>query len=417
MNQSLFRQQAIAHQKNSLHGDVLVVPSLSHTFFIAFILTWLTALFFWLFNSHYSRKEAVIGWLEPSSGVVKVYSQDDLGKISHVLITEGQHVVKGQPLVDINGDRTLANGMNLQEKILSEYQSQKKLFTQQLKREDIIYKKKQVDIMQQIAASKSDLSLIENQLTILNERHKLIQKKVKKYKKIQVSGDVSANETNNIIEQELILRSDQQSLMRSKTNQLNTIEQLQAEQQLQPEEYQNSIDKIKTNLSDLTQKTLQLQGQKSHVIRAPRSGTVSSLQAKIGQQTRSSMPLLSIVPDDAHILANLLIPVRAAGFVKKGQSLEIRYDAFPYQKFGLYSGEIQSISDSIILPAELNNSSIEVREPVYLVKAKLNSSYVSAFGQKMKLKSGMTLSADIKLDNRTLVQWLLEPLLSLKGRL
>ena len=53
---------------------------------------------------------------------------------------------------------------------------------------------------------------------------------------------------------------------------------------------------------------------------------------------------------------------------------------------------------------------------MYRVTARLDSAAVQAFGQQIALKSGMTLSADIRLSQRSLLQWLLEPLYSLRGR-
>jgi membrane fusion protein len=54
---------------------------------------------------------------------------------------------------------------------------------------------------------------------------------------------------------------------------------------------------------------------------------------------------------------------------------------------------------------------------VYRVSATLNHNLVSAYGQSFPLRPGMTLSADIQLDQRTVIEWLFEPLLSIKGNL
>ena len=55
--------------------------------------------------------------------------------------------------------------------------------------------------------------------------------------------------------------------------------------------------------------------------------------------------------------------------------------------------------------------------PLYLKWADLEQNWVSAYGEKLLLKPGTTLSADIKLGQRSLIEWLLEPLYSIKGRL
>lgn len=417
MTDSLFRKKALEHIKDNVHGDIIVIPPLSHTFIILFIVIWLGFLLFWLFNSHFARKETVNGWLEPASGVVKVYAQVNTGEIKQVLVNEGDKVTKGQPLIVINGGVTLADGSYLEEGLLNEYKAQKSLLEQQLQRAEVTFGMNKVDIIQQIKASKEDISFISNQLSIISQRYTLLNKKFEKYKKIQADGHIAVDETNTILEQKLIISSEEQSLKRAKTAQINTLQQLEARQKLLPQEYQNVLAQLKSRLSEISQNIVQLQGQQAYIIKAPRTGVINGLQAKLGQQTRTNLPLLTIVPEEESIVANLLVPVRAAGFIEVGQPLDIRYHAYPYQKFGLYSGEILFISDAILLPSELRNAAISIQEPAYLIKATLDSESISAFGRNVALKSGMTLSADITLDDRNLIQWLFEPLLSLRGRL
>jgi membrane fusion protein len=94
----------------------------------------------------------------------------------------------------------------------------------------------------------------------------------------------------------------------------------------------------------------------------------------------------------------------------------MRYEAFPYQRFGLYRGEIVQFSKSVLLPNEVNMP-VPVSEPVYQVHVKLDSQAVNAYGSEVMLQSGMLLSADIVLEQRSLLNWLFEPILSLRGRL
>ena len=106
-----------------------------------------------------------------------------------------------------------------------------------------------------------------------------------------------------------------------------------------------------------------------------------------------------------------------ASFLREGQALHIRYDAFPYQKFGVQTGEITNISPSLILPGELIDVPISINEPAYLVTAKISANEILAYGNNISLKAGMTFSADVHLSQRTLMEWLMEPIYSIKGKL
>ena len=73
------------------------------------------------------------------------------------------------------------------------------------------------------------------------------------------------------------------------------------------------------------------------------------------------------------------------------------------------------IDQALISPNEIQLP-ISLQEPVYRLRAKLSQQQMLAFGKAFDLKSGMLFEADIMLEQRTLIEWLLEPIYSLKGR-
>lgn len=416
MIQELFRRQAIEQQTNRLHGDVLLLPRLSHTLIIGGLLAWVAIVLLWLINGTYARRETVPGWLEPSTGVVRVYAES-AGRIERILVANGEPVAEGQPLMIVNGDRILADGRNLETLMLDEYNAQRTRLKDQLIRTEEIYQTRSADTARRIAAAREDLKWLDRQMKTLEQRYALVSGQVERYRALKKAGHISSADFDAVTEKELALRSERQELAREQVNQRNLIEQLQTEQTLLPEDHANTVDQIQASLSDLAQQVARLHGEQAYIVKAPRAGVVSNLQAREGQQAHGDIPLLTLVPENVTLNAHLLVPVRAAGFIEPGQHLEIRYDAFPYQKFGLYQGEIISVSDAVLLPNELLDAPIPVQEPVYRVLAKLAQPSVSAYGRNIPLKAGMSLSADVRLSERTLMEWLLEPLYSLKGRL
>lgn len=418
MTTELFRQEAIEHQRHRLHGDVLLLPKISHTLTLAVLLLWVFLVFIWLANSTYARKETAFGWLEPPHGVIRIYPEDS-GIIKTILVKEGDHVSKDQPLIIINGDRILASGDNLESKLLDEYETQRQLLNEQLTRTESIYTFRTKDTHQRISAAQGELKMLNQQIGTLNQRHELIKTQVERQKSLRTLGHISSSEYDNAITQELAIQSEKQGLIRSQIAQKNLIDQLQTELGTLPDEHNNQIDQLRERLSSIAQQIAQLSGQRSHVIKAPKDGLVNNLQAIEGQlaQLGANAPLMTLIPADSNLTAHLLVPVRAAGFIEPNQPINIRYDAFPYEKFGLYHGEIQRVSKTLLLPNELLNAPIPIQEPVYRITATLNEPMVVAYGKEFPLKPGMTLSADIELSERSLIQWILEPIYSLQGRL
>src|SRR5690554_194058 len=334
MIQGLFRQEAIEHQRHRLHGDVLLLPKFSHTLITGILLCWLAAIAIWLATSAYARKETAFGWLEPPSGVIRIYPEDK-GIIKSILVKEGEFVSENQPLIIINGDRILASGDNLETRLLDEYETQRKLLNEQLIRTKSIFDNRIQDARQRLTAAESELQMIIQQNSILNLRYDLIKNQVERQTLLREQGHISLFEFDNALTQELTIKSDIQGLNRAEIAQKNLIAQLQTELGALPDEHENQVDQLRERLSNIAQQIAQLNGQRSHIIKAPKTGTVNNLQAIEGQlsQLGSNIPLMTIIPSESNLTAQLLVPVRAAGFVEPSQAINIRYDAFPYQKF------------------------------------------------------------------------------------
>ncbi|WP_342806750.1 HlyD family efflux transporter periplasmic adaptor subunit [Alteromonas sp. M12] len=417
MQESLFRQSAIDHQKNRLHGEILLIPTSSHVLVTLFVSAWIIAALAWLVTSQYARKESVAGWLEPPNGVVKVFPETTSGRIERVLVKEGQFVSEGQALLVIDGDRTLSSGSSLQTTLLDEYKNQQRILLAQIERVEIIDTITIQNAQSKLLAMGQDIIRLDAQIETLQKRHSLVSSRYQNYQSMRKSGHISKADLEQVLEQKLGLQNQEQALQREKINLNNDINATKNQLLTLPQNQLNQANQIKSKLSDLALKIAQLSSQSRHVLKASRDGLISNLQAQVGQQTNLNTPLLSVVPQESQIQAKLLVPVKAIGFVEQGQPIQIRYDAFPYQKFGLYQGTITSVSDAVILPNEVHYAPLNIQEPVYLVHATLESQSVSAYGKKLSLKSGMTLSADVQLGERSLLEWIFEPLLSLRGRI
>jgi len=121
-----------------------------------------------------------------------------------------------------------------------------------------------------------------------------------------------------------------------------------------------------------------------------------------------------ILPADTELIAEVYLPSRAAGFVDEGQTVKLMYDAFPYQKFGLAAGQITGVSPVALRPDEIGIAA-ETPELLYKVKIRLTEQAMAAFGKSHSLQPGMELSADIILEDRLVIDWLLEPLNSIRS--
>lgn len=413
----LFRKEAIDEAKSQFNGDILVIPKLSHTVIIVFFLIWFVAVISWLFNGHYSRKETVLGWVSSSSGVVRVFPPLTGGILEKKYHAEGDVVLKGDPLFLLKNPKVLFDGEDLGNTIIEQLNQRSTSFEEQKNRAKVNIDTEKKALNQQKKWAEIELNQLKNQLLTLTKHTSVIQDELSRYDSSLKRGSISLLEYNRVQKEYLSVKGSKQALERSISVQKNNIQKFNTELEFLPIKLQDRLDLIDGRLSDLSRDKLNLESQNGLLVTSPSSGKINNIQADVGQKINTDIPLLSIVSSDDKSSIKLLVPIRAAGFVELGQSIDIRYSAFPYQKFGTYKATITRIPDSVLLPREIINLPIDISESVYLVEAKLDSDHINAYGKVIQIKSDMTLSADIILSKRSLFEWLFEPILSLSGRL
>jgi membrane fusion protein len=148
---------------------------------------------------------------------------------------------------------------------------------------------------------------------------------------------------------------------------------------------------------------------------APIDGVVTQISASVGQTVRPDLPIMTIVPEGSAAEVLLLIPSRSIGFIRMGQKVSVRYQAYPYEHYGRHYGVVKEIARAALPPQEVVQH-IRVDEPVYTVRVALPSNYLEYQGRQLPLTPGMVVEADVELDRLKIYQWLLEPLYRLGGR-
>ncbi|OCG20513.1 HlyD family efflux transporter periplasmic adaptor subunit [Gilliamella sp. App4-10] len=127
---------------------------------------------------------------------------------------------------------------------------------------------------------------------------------------------------------------------------------------------------------------------------APKGGIISTIMVSKGQSIGYDVIIATLFSEDPTLEANLFIPSSAIGFIKVGLPVSIRYDAFPYQKFGQQKGIINKISSNTLYLNKLKSLSIYSQQfnnekaAYYRVKVKLDNQDILAYGKNYHFKSG-----------------------------
>lgn len=413
--QGLFRANAVKQQSARLDGDVIIAQPLSSSLLTAILLGVVVAIIVFLSVTSFKRKETVSGYLKPDIGLAKVMSSR-AGVIQQVYVDDGQQVQAGERLALVAIPEHLSAGDSLTGTLLQGLLQQTELVNLRKQQLQSQFSQQEAEYHARLILSRNLLNDINAQQQLLQQRLQLNQQRYQNFKGLTQRGAISTNELQQ--QQELVLNIQQQlaELNASEQSQKAQLAQLDGQLQRLPSEQQQQLALLDSDISRLKQQQTELNARGEMLITAPISGRVTNLVAEVGNNVQQGLPLLTIMPDNAQLQAVLLVPTRAYGFVQPGQHTRLRFDAFPYQRFGLYEGEVIKTAQAIVLPGEVDMP-VAVQEPVYRVEVALASQHIRAYGNSVPLQSGMLLSADIVLEQRSLLAWLFEPILSLKGRL
>ena len=175
------------------------------------------------------------------------------------------------------------------------------------------------------------------------------------------------------------------------------------------------VDQVSRQISEVQQTLATEDAKRESIISAPITGTVTNIAVSAGQSVAADALLATVLPEGSVLHAEMLVPTRAIGFVNKGKDVVMRYEAFPFERFGQYHGVISDVSQAVWSAGEKIGPTT-TREPVYRVAVTLDKQSVAALGQDFPLRSGMLVNADILLEKRSLIEWIFEPVMQLRGR-
>ncbi|KHK02941.1 HlyD family type I secretion periplasmic adaptor subunit [Desulfovibrio sp. TomC] len=143
------------------------------------------------------------------------------------------------------------------------------------------------------------------------------------------------------------------------------------------------------------------------VLRAPEAGTVLDVAARsAGSVAQQGETLLTIVPSGEDILVEAEVAAQDIGLVRPGDTVRVKFEAFPYQRHGVAEARLATIS-----PDAFEKNTSEGQRLFYRVRAALGDVHLTAVPPDFRLFPGMTLSAEIKVGQRRVITYLLYPLL------
>lgn len=410
MEVPLFRPQALARQGERLDGDpMLAVPLKFSLISILLVVTTTTALTF-LALGDYTRKQPVRGVLAPGSGLVRIHPTQT-GRIHAMHVRQGEAVTAGSPLFTLRMDVQAGEEGPALEALLRELNRQRNRLAARLEveREHLQdLRRRQEAVRARMLEEARRLRRVQDNEARLRDIRGRALARAETLRAAGVLTEVDLDGAReNLLVQENALAARRLESARLQTR----LHEARLAWRTAETAGEREVAALLAALGELEQQRLRIEAERQGEVTAPVSGRIAGVAGKPGQTVTPGDAVMTIIPGGAPLVARLAVPGEAIGFLEPGLRINIRYDAFPHQKFGIHKATVSEVASAADRAGTESSSGF-----VYRANAELETQHVIAYGREVPLKSGMTFQADIVLDERTLLEWLLDPLLSITGR-
>jgi membrane fusion protein len=406
----LFRQEVVEARRGEWLGSIIIVAPLSRWLLTVLAVALAATILLFLVFGHYTRRETVTGQLVPSAGLLNIVAPS-AGTIVTLHVRDGEQVKAGEVLVELSSNQDSAALGDTHSLVGQQLDTQRARLQADLSDQQQLAQQQSDALRSKIVLLQAQQAQIAGQLAIEQKQVADNQDLLERFVPLGSKGYVSQMQ----IQQQRGALLDAQSQYKTLTRQqLDVRQQLdETHQQLAQLPLDSAAKRNDTErqLAGVAQSIAQNELQRATVLRAPSDGIVSTVLPKTGQMVSAGQSLLSIVSAGSVLQAQLLVPSRAIGFIDPGSRVVLRYEAFPYQKFGQQYGEVTDVSRSALTASEIIALiGQQSQEPLYRVQVKLDSQAVLAYGKDEPVKPGMVLQADVLMDRRSLLEWVFEPL-------
>ncbi|MCA7951571.1 HlyD family efflux transporter periplasmic adaptor subunit [Burkholderia seminalis] len=423
MEFGLFRSEAAQARRMRVLGDIVLVHPLSMTLLTVVAMVMATCVVLFFAFGTYTRRTTVSGVVMPDAGLVKVYALQP-GIVVERDVKEGQRVTRGQTLYTVSTDLQSAAQGATQAALIAQARQRKASLLAEIDKTRSLQQDERDTLRAKIANLKGALAQIDDQLAAQRLRTSIAADGATRYRRLLAQDYISKDQAQQREADLLDQQSKLNGLLRDRASTLQSLTEASNELSGLGFKQQNQLAQIDRNVIDVDQNLIESEAKRRIVVTAPEAGIVTAAIADVGQSVDTSRPLASVVPGGARWQAHLFVPSTAIGFVRVGEPVLVRYQAFPYQKFGQYGATVVSIARTALSAAELANDGGPAATPgegrdatFYRVIVALDAQHVTAYGAQQPLQAGMTLQADILQERRRLYEWVLEPLYSLTGKL
>jgi hemolysin D len=390
-----------------------------------FIVLFVAIVLPWAMLSEVDETGTARGRLEPKGKIFKIDSPVT-GTVASIKVKEGQSVKAGQALLELESELARTDLQQAQTRLEGQLNRVVQLESSKNQLE-IAIRTQRLQGQAQIAAqlsqmdqTKQQFNFASNAFELAQERLNIDQNEVKRYRSVIEAGIVPKTK---LVEAEKALndsrrgskqaQSDMRQAQYKLAEQQDTYNSITRAGELAILESRRQVAQLQTQVitlqSEINQSknqiaSLQFQLQR-RVIRAPIDGTIFLLPTqRSGAVVQLGQMVAQIAPKGAPTVLRAEIFSRESGFIRVGMPVKLKFDAYPFQDYGIVEGTLTFISPNSEI-RETPQGKLEI----YGLEVTMKRNYISAFNKQVLLAPGQTATAEVIIRKRRIIDFFTAP--------
>lgn len=400
---TLFRSQ-VRSSRGDDHGRVVPWSAPHLRWWAAGLITWLVVAGSALAQLDYADKITVEGIVQPRAQPAFVRSTA-VGVVSVVHVEDGSLVSPQDPLLTVDKRSHDIAGRRHDQLQVDQIEAHKRAVDEAAARYRALRQTEDALLAERLAGVQRQHGTVGQQLQVLHKRVDLARTDTQRMRRLVESNvipqvDLHGSETIFLAARESLLAQ------RAHSQQLhNQVKELQGQIEVNALRTQDQLAEFEQQSLQLEHEVRRVRADGEWLVVAPVAGRIVDLVAHAGAPVAAGSALLTVAPVSPGLhQIEVYLPSRAAGLVRPGMSVRLRYAGYPYQEYGSGRGEIAAVS-------EVNRA--DGRVPLFRGRIAVKS----LPEEVDRVPAGMSVSADILLHSQSLWAWLMEPLQGALARL
>lgn len=414
MNSNIYRKEAIEYKKTHWKGKALLLAGLPAWLITLLAFIFLIALVLSLVFCTFTQRIDVRGEVITLPHSVNVFAPQQ-GFVVNQHVKVGDIVHKGQPLYELDVSRNTING--------NVSTAQMEVINEKIANAQDIIKKLSHNKSETLSALDKQIkttgdSLAETNRMLINTQAglKKMHTNLSSYDKYLKDGMITKDQYNYQHSLYFQQQSAYQSLVSQKMQLESQLTQTNSDKVTKAADFDNQISSQYNQINDYKNQLVESNANGNIIIKATTDGKIESLAVTRGQMVENGSSLAQIKPTgNIEYYLILWLPNNTIPYIKPGDTINIRYDAFPADKFGQFPGKVLSISSVPASRQEMaeytnvNNGTNQQELALYKAIIKIKDKTFSYNGKTLTLSNGLKAQAVVFLEERPLYMWMFTP--------